>query len=205
MEIILLAAGLSKRLGTGEQKAIKTYRGEKLILHSLSACLECFDVVVVTGYRSDEVSSCISDFLKNRDFEHNCRIVFNEEYETGQFSSCMSGMKATTGDFMFVLCDTPNLDRMLIDKVYCEFKRLPDDIDVLRPLASSVPIHPVVFRSSARSVLMQWQPCAGNDIGFGKMLSLDKRLNVRFFDVGDIEYAKDLDYSDDFNCLPSGN
>ena len=199
MEIILLAAGLSKRLGTGEQKAIRTYCGERLILHSLSVCLECFDVVVVTGYRSDEVSSCVSDFLKGRTFKHSCRIVFNDEYETGQFSSCMVGMKATTGDFMFVLCDTPNLDCSLIDRVYCEFKRLPDGIDVLRPLASSIPIHPVVFRSSARNVLMQWQSCGRKDAGLKDVLSLDKRLNVRFFDVGDIKYAKDLDYPEDFD------
>ncbi len=194
----MLAAGLSRRLGTGEQKILREYRGEKLVLRSLRACLSCFDVILVTGYKADEVTSCVKGFLNRERFDNSCRIVFNENFRSGQLSSCLAGLEFVRGDFMFALSDTPNLDSGLISAAHGAFLSMPEGCNVLRLFAGDKPVHPVVFRSSLKDILQEDHAANPELENIREILRFDDRLKPYCFDVGDAKYAKDMDFPNDF-------
>ena len=94
---ILLAAGVSRRMGT--LKALLDWQGRLLIIHQIVALREAGadEVVVVLGHRADELQARIG---ANRDVYSvgNVRCVLNPDYAEGKTTSIKAGLRAVSGD-----------------------------------------------------------------------------------------------------------
>ena len=93
---ILLAAGVSRRMGT--LKALLDWQGRFLIIHQIVALREAGadEVVVVLGHRADELQARIG---ANRDVYAvgNVRCVINGDYAQGKTTSIKTGLRDLTG------------------------------------------------------------------------------------------------------------
>ena len=85
---ILTAAGYSSRMGS--LKALLPWKGTTLIRHQVSALKDggCSEVVVVVGYRSQDIRSELSDQ----------EVVYaeNPNYQSGRVSSITAGIAASS-------------------------------------------------------------------------------------------------------------
>lgn len=90
---ILLAAGVSRRMGT--LKALLDWQGRPLIMHQIVALREAGvdEVVVVLGHRADELQARIG---ANRDVYDagGARCAINPEYAQGKTTSIKAGLRA---------------------------------------------------------------------------------------------------------------
>lgn len=152
--IILLGAGLSSRLN-GEQKIVKTYKGETLLFYSLKACLNAFDTILVVGHQKDLVIADAERILQNNTFPHKLTIVQNENYKDGQYSSIQAGIRALkdmnqTEPFAIMTGDVPFVKSSdfitLFDKL--------GDSDVIRPFVNGVPCHPVILNTKMMDFIL---------------------------------------------------
>lgn len=94
---ILLAAGVSRRMGT--LKALLDWQGRPLIMHQIVALREAGadEVVVVLGHRADELQARIG---ANRDVYSvgNVRCVVNPHYAEGKTTSIKTGLRGISTD-----------------------------------------------------------------------------------------------------------
>ena len=94
---ILLAAGVSRRMGT--LKALLDWQGRPLIMHQIVALREAGadEVVVVLGHRADELQARVG---ANRDVYDagNARCVVNSRYAEGKTTSIKAGLRAISAD-----------------------------------------------------------------------------------------------------------
>ena len=100
MEIygIILAGGKSTRMK--QNKMLINYNGHPLIWWAINSIKPYVDhLIIVTGKYDQE----IRDFLGQTDIE----IVKNENYEKGMFSSVLTGICRTFGDFFIIPGDCP--------------------------------------------------------------------------------------------------
>ena len=109
---ILLAAGVSRRMGT--LKALLDWQGRFLIIHQIVALREAGadEVVVVLGHRADELQARIG---VNSDVYAlgNVRCVVNPDYAQGKTTSIKTGLRAisaaddSAGPILFLNVDQP--------------------------------------------------------------------------------------------------
>ena len=92
---ILLAAGVSRRMGT--LKALLDWQGRPLIVHQIVALREAGagEVVVVLGHRADELQARVG---ANRDVYQagGVRCVVNADYAEGKTTSIKAGLRAVS-------------------------------------------------------------------------------------------------------------
>lgn len=101
-QCVMLAAGLSSRMG--KWKMMMPW-GEGTILDSAlaSALAFCDRVVLVTGFRGDELAACYWD-------HPGVEVVFNPQYQDGMFSSIQCGVgHIRASRFFLALGDMPEV------------------------------------------------------------------------------------------------
>ena len=98
---IILAGGKSTRMKTN--KMLLDFNGHPIIWHTLKSISPYVDrVIIVTGHYDKE----IREALKNEDVY----FIYNKDYEKGMFSSVLTGVKETRGDFFIIPGDCPFVD-----------------------------------------------------------------------------------------------
>ena len=87
---IVLAAGMSTRMGT--PKPLLDWGGEPLLAFQVQQLQEagCDEVIVVLGYRSDEIHRQIRRLT--------CRVMLNPKYQMGRAGSLRIGARAVNRD-----------------------------------------------------------------------------------------------------------
>jgi len=116
---IILAAGESTRFGAPKQ--LLDWKGKPFVRHVAETALQAglWPVVVVTGFHSTEVESCLNDLPIN--------IVHNLEYKEGQSASIKAGVNfiqsstinsirgfQNVGSAIFLLADQPQIPAEVI-------------------------------------------------------------------------------------------
>lgn len=99
---VMLAAGLSSRMG---QWTMMMPWGEGTILDSAieNALAFCDQVILVTGFRGDELVACYQDHPA-------VRVVYNPAYQTGMLSSIQCGIRLIREPrFFLALGDMPEV------------------------------------------------------------------------------------------------
>ena len=197
---VILLAGMSRRLANGKQKLLEPYRGRPLMLWALSAVLELFDCIALTGYQHERVENCIEKYLeKNKSIQHSIKLVHNPLYETGQLSSCFRALEEVplNNDFTFILGDMPNITAEFVEQIYASFLSRGNNYNVLRPIIDSTPSHPIFFDSSLREVLLSHKG-DGNFKKINDILKADSRFKVKDLKLPPSPLSKDVDYLSDF-------
>jgi molybdenum cofactor cytidylyltransferase len=97
---IVLAAGTSSRFGRTKQ--LIEIEGKPLVQHAVDAAAELDEVIVVVGHDAERVTHAV----------HNARIVTNPNYEEGQSSSLVTGLRSADprcAAAVVLLADQPNI------------------------------------------------------------------------------------------------
>ena len=104
VNIIVLAAGLSRRMGD-VNKLLLDIDGEPMVRRTVKLYRSLFpSVTVITGFESDKVQAALAGL--------DVTLLFNPDFETGQQSSVRMGLKAQNleGDGVLIaLADQPHL------------------------------------------------------------------------------------------------
>lgn len=86
--IIISCAGMGKRLGIGNTKALVDIFGKPLIIRTLELLDECKDIRIVVGYQADKVIDMVNSYRKDITY------VFNHDYmNNGTGASVSLAMK----------------------------------------------------------------------------------------------------------------
>ncbi len=143
MTVILLAAGLSRRMG--ENKLLLPFRGKTILSCSIENALGYSgSVIVVTGYEREKTEAIAR--------EYPVRIIYAERYAEGQMQSSLKGIEAAPADFAIVPGDLP----LLSPDDYKETEELLQSYTIARPLYEGTPGHPVMYRKIHREKLLSF-------------------------------------------------
>jgi molybdenum cofactor cytidylyltransferase len=141
IEAVVLAAGYSSRAGVNKL-TLKIMN--KTIMER---CIEsmyhvCSRIIVVGGYRLEEISEILSKYPK-------VEIIFNSNYKDGMFSSVKEGIKhIKTKKFFLIPGDHP----LIKDKTY--EKMLTMDGDIVVAKCQGKKGHPVLIKTSITDELL---------------------------------------------------
>ncbi|PCH81561.1 MAG: hypothetical protein COB90_03900 [Hyphomicrobiales bacterium] len=142
IEIIVLAAGLSRRMGH-INKLLLPIGGQPLIRRTVETCLTCSTrIIVVLGHQLDPVRKVLDGL--------NVRFVVNPRYISGQKTSVRCGLDHAAGDgsaIMIGLADLPLLQPGdLAQLIQCFDDQAGEKI--VQPWFGGQPGNPVLFPAS---------------------------------------------------------
>jgi len=130
-------------MGKGRgHKLLAAFDGQSLIRRSVSAALasDCQKVVVVTGYRSKDISAQIVDL--------SCEVAHNADYQSGMAGSLRTGVEAASKDgadaIMILLADMPRLSTEHLVVLIAAF-RSSGGKAMVRAVGGGSPGNPVIF------------------------------------------------------------
>jgi molybdenum cofactor cytidylyltransferase len=187
---IILAAGRSKRFG--EVKQLLPWRGEPLVRRASRLALEAglSPVVVVTGFRSAEVSASLQNLP--------VRIVYNPLWESGQSTSISAGIKALppeAGSALFILTDQPRISSRLLQELVDLHART--GAPIAAPRVEGKRTNPVLFDSSVFPELLKLE----GDVGGRVLFSPDSHYHAAWLDWHDRGLLLDIDTPEDYQKL----
>jgi len=163
---VLLAAGLSKRMG--KDKLMLEYNGKTLLQHSvelLNSLPVDERIIVTSDTRSDKI-----------DLPPGIRLIINPNPEEGISSSIRFGLEAITGiseyitHLLFLNADQPKLATGDVIPIIEAAKKFPDKI--IFPAVNNEPNSPTMFPVSYRTELIELSkpPVTGQEGSGGKII-----------------------------------
>ncbi len=180
---IVLAGGYSSRAKTN--KMMFSYKNKPLISHAIEKMHQfCETVIVITGYYHDEMI----DFLKSFDF---VKVIYNENYSKGMFSSIQKGVKEVENDFFIIPGDYPKIK----PSTYRKILNAAGDIRV--PSFNYHLGHPIFFKKEFKQRLLETK--------FSNLKEFRNHYNFTIVEVFDDGVLMDIDYKEDLNILKEGN
>lgn len=187
-EVILLAAGLSTRMGA-RNKMLLPVRGQPLIRHVAGRLIEADigRVHAVTGFEAERVVDALGGL--------NLDIIFNAAFETGQMSSVSAGFRAmpksTTG-MMIALGDMPHLTaadyRLVADAFHADGGR-----QIAVPFFNGERGNPIVIPARFMSEIIDGELNAGC-----RKLIARRPNDILRVEVNSPAFVGDIDTPEDF-------
>ncbi len=184
---IILAAGSSRRMGP-INKLLMELDGEMMVKRSVQPIVEAKleSVVVVTGFESEKIQSCLS--------EYKLRFVFNEYYRDGMGTSLAAGVESISAiepdGILVSLGDLPYLREESVLAVVQRFCDLGGE-KITIPVYQEAPGHPIVFPFRYAEELKALK----GDEGARHLIRRDVD-SVAFVELKDDGIVKDIDSSD---------
>ncbi len=134
-EGIILAAGFSKRAGT--HKMVLEFGGRTIIESSIEAMYDtCSRIIVVGGYKIENIFPICSKYSK-------VKLILNEDFCSGMFSSVKAGLKYIETQRFFV---TPGDYPLIKSSTYQDIEKFEGEIIV--PEYKELRGHPVLIKST---------------------------------------------------------
>lgn len=185
--IVLLAAGMSSRLG--HPKQLVEYKGKTLLRNAVDEALNSMadKVFVVLGSKADEMVEQLEDL--------NVVLVKNDNFEKGMGSSLKAGMKAIqdlkpeTNAVVFMPCDQPYLTTEVLNELIVLHEK---GNKIVASEYKSVLGIPVLFDKQYFDAIMEIEDKAG-----AKSIIEDYDVECVVFEAG----AIDIDTPEDLNKL----
>ena len=145
---ILLAAGLSRRMGTAN-KLLMPVNGRPMVRHVVEQYCAILGsgVWVVLGHQSSEIAAALQGTAVN--------MVYNPAFDQGQSTSVATGLRVVPdgGDLLIGLCDQPILDKSdLSDLLSAHRDADPHKISI--PVSGDRRGNPIVVPQALRSRLL---------------------------------------------------
>lgn len=186
VEAVLLAAGYSSRMG--ELKALLPLGGTTVIKRQVEMLQSVADrVIVVTGYRSEEVEDHLSG--------SGVYIVQNPCYGEGMFTSVKAGIRALkpeTNSFLLLPVDYPLVTGCMIDQLLRTYERSGDCM-VAYPSYHMRKGHPPVISAACIEEILRYD----GDMGLkGALKAFDNA--ACYMETEDMRCVIDMDTPADY-------
>lgn len=143
-EGVIIAAGQSERMSP-QLKLLLPLNGQSVLRHSIFSMLPFVSrIIVVTGYRSEDIIEHIKDIER-------VQTIFNPNHQKGMFSSIITGFSKVTQEHAFLLpADCP----FISGEVYKKMSSSKGDIVI--PTYNNQPGHPVrISKSVIQQLLLE--------------------------------------------------
>ena len=194
---LILSAGLSGRMK--KFKPLADYKDHTFI-NSIINKLDhvCSRIIIVTGFRSDELKAEIIENLRNTNQSEiisKLNFTFNAAYQDGMFTSLKKGISnADDCDWiLYHFVDQPGLP----DKFYPDFVRQVDSsYDWIQPVYNKQKGHPVLLGKNLLKLISE----APDDASL-RDISRDSMVKKKFWDCDYKEIFQDIDTDEDYEKL----
>ena len=192
LSAIVLAAGLSKRMGSAN-KLLLMYKNktvlETVIENILAAGIK--EVIVVTGHQSEIVQNT----LKNLPVH----VVYNPDYEKGLTTSIQSGLRVAKGNgYMICLSDMVLIapEDYTTLKTTFEKQIMLDEKCICMPVFNNQKGNPVIFSAFYKELILQHQEMNGC-----KTIVASHKEHVLLTQMNTPNILTDIDYPEDYERL----
>ncbi len=190
LKAVILAAGCSSRMGRPKQ--LLTVQGKSMLDHAITAALEAglSRPVLVLGAFYERI-------LKESALVKKCEIVHNQDFEQGQATSLVAGVKHLMyrcDGAVFMLCDQPFVRGSLLAVLVERFRQKRPDL--LYPVYRRQRGNPVVISSRLFPRLLT----AAGDSG-ARFLFNDPELDSIAYEVDDQSVLMDIDTPEEYEAL----
>lgn len=131
----------------GKWKLLLPYKDGTIISYAVSNALDvCSRVILVTGFRSDELEKL---FFENK----RITTVQNNDFERGMFSSIQTGTPLVETEWFFItMGDMPGINSEIYRKLLYYLEKEPD-IEIIRPLYNGKRGHPVLLKKNVTKTI----------------------------------------------------
>ncbi len=189
---IVLAGGLSKRMGTAN-KLLLPYKNKTVIAtvieNIIAAGIE--EIMVVTGYEAEKIQDALKGFT--------VQFIYNPEYEKGMTTSIQQGVFAAKGDgYMICLSDMVLIEPdeyTLLKKVF-EAQLQLDEKCICIPRYKNEKGNPVIFSSFYKEAILQHKDMEGCK----EIVQLNK-AHIHWIEMDTQHVLQDMDYPEDYRIL----
>ncbi len=148
VEGIILAAGFSSRAGA--YKLTLNLNGKTVIERCIKGMYDaCSKIIVVGGYNIKRLAPVLDKYSK-------VKLVYNENYQLGMFSSVIKGFKYTEGDKVFMI---PGDYPLVSYDVYKSLLRI--NANIVIPTYEGTKGHPVFMNRKMINLLLA-ETCISN-------------------------------------------
>lgn len=173
---VVLAAGFSSR--TGSDKMVMSV-GERTVLQRVLDTLgkACGQIIVVGGHHRQKTAKIVAGYI-------NAKLVINEEYELGMFSSVKRGVREMTRDFFLIPGDYP----LVKEETYEALAKSKADMAV--PVYRGRKGHPVFIKKDLIEKILD-EPIDSN------LKVFRDRQKVEYIEVDDEGIIMDVDTLED--------
>ncbi|MEA2077409.1 MAG: nucleotidyltransferase family protein [Candidatus Marinimicrobia bacterium] len=175
---VILAAGYSKR--TGDFKPGLDLCGKPILIRTIESMFElCEKIIVVAGHKYENIYSLVSGIPK-------LKVVKNEHFELGMFSSVRIGLKEVQSNRFFIL---PGDQPAVRTQTFQTLLDIEDDIVI--PRYKGKKGHPALFNSRLIPEILSWPD---SEILRNYIHSKNK---VKIIDIDDPGIGLDVDTAED--------
>jgi len=138
IDCLIPAAGFSSRMG--KWKMTLPYKETTIIENSIkNALTACNRVIVITGYRSDELVKLVQK-------TNSVITTINNNYENGMFSSIQAGVDLIDSEWFFItMGDMPNINENIYKSLLIAKDKNSNNFDIIRPIYKGKRGHPVLL------------------------------------------------------------
>ena len=192
---ILLAAGLSKRLG--RNKLLLPLGDETVLRKTVKSVCESAvsDVVLVTGHEAAMVREAVDGL--------GVRIAHNPRYAEGQSTSMAAGIEAApddTGAYLFVLGDQPLLTPEIVNGLISLYEASRPDALVAAPAFAGRRGNPTLFSAALKDELLRASGDAGGR-GIIRRLENESPEGIVFLELPNDDIFLDIDTEEDYEIM----
>jgi molybdenum cofactor cytidylyltransferase len=176
------AAGLSTRMGAW--KLMLPYNDETILEASVKNALAiCSRVILIAGYRSDELIEKMSAYS-------NVSIVLNKDYQQGMLSSIKLGIEHVSSDYFFIAhADMPCINSELYHQLW-----QARGAGSIFPGDEQHSGHPVLINASLKQLI-------ANDIESKAMKGILKKHPMTYLQLANSEIHFDIDTPETYEKL----
>ena len=191
---LIISAGLSGRMEIF--KPLADYKG-KTFLNNIIIKLDkiCDEIIVVTGFNSDELQTETIKNLKNEnqiEVINKIKFVFNESFQKGMFTSLQKGIsEAKNCDWiLYHFVDQPGLP----GNFYPDFiKQIDNDCNWIQPVNKEQKGHPILLGKDLFSLILT----ASKNTNL-RDISQNKIVKKKYWDCNYAEIFQDIDTEEDY-------
>ena len=177
---IVLAGGFSSRAKTNKMHFL--VNGKPLLLHAIESISPFVNkIIVVTGHHDQDIRS----FIKEDD---KIKIIYNENYEKGMFSSVLKGVKETTDDFFILPGDISFIKKETYQRILNGKKK------VRYPVYQGKEGHPLFISKELKEELLK-EPIKSN------LRLFRDRQDKEAIEVNDKNILRDIDTQEQYEAL----
>ncbi len=192
---ILLAAGLSKRLG--RNKLLLPLGDETVLRKTAKAVLasDVSEVILVTGHEEAAVKQAVGGL--------DVRLAHNPRYAEGQSTSMIAGIGAAHEEacaYLFVLGDQPLLTPGIVNDLISLYETSRPDALVAAPVFEGRRGNPALFSASLKDELLRTSGDAGGR-GIIRRLETESPEQIVFHRLPNDDIFLDIDTEEDYERM----
>lgn len=179
---LIVAAGYSSRMNSFKP-LLKLPHGRTFIEEIIRKLNNiCDEVIIVTGFKAAEISESFGDSI----LLERVKIVHNEKFSEGMFSSLQIGLRDSESDwYLYHFVDQPGLDERFYSSLAEQIER---DYDWIQPVRKGRRGHPIIFNDFVRDRILS-TPASGNL----REVSKSGRIAKKFFESDTEMIFQDID------------